>query len=159
MTDTGYSLTITSDTEAVMTRIFDAPREVVYRAYTDPAANPQWWGPRGTTTVVDAMDVRVGGSWRYIQRDAEGNEYAFHGEYLEVVPNEKLVSTFIFEPWPNSVMMDNASFTDEAGRTRITVRSTASDPTALKAMIETGMEAGMIETWDRLNEYVVIQAA
>lgn len=159
MTDTGYSLTITSDTEAVMTRIFDAPREVVYRAYTDPDAVSLWWGPRGMTTVVDAMDVRVGGNWRYIQKDTEGNEYAFHGEYLQVVPNEKLVSTFIFEPWPDSVMTDDATFTDEGGRTRITVHSTASDPAGLKAMIETGMESGMIETWDRLNEYVVAQIA
>lgn len=159
MTDTGYALTIISETEAEMTRLFDAPRELVFRAYTDPAAVAHWWGPRSTTTVVDTMDVRPGGAWRYLQTDNDGNEYAFKGEYLEIVPNEKVVSTFIFEPFPEHVLTDSAVFTDEDGRTRITVRSTTSDPAALKGMIDSGMEQGAIETWDRLAEYLASQQA
>ena len=159
MNDTGYALTIISDTEAEMTRLFDAPRELVYRAYTDPAIIPQWWGPRSTTTVVDTMDVRPGGSWRYVQSDADGNEYAFRGEYLDIVPNEMLVNTFIFEPYPDHVITDTATFSDEGEGTRVTVRSTTSNPEALKGMIESGMEAGAIETWDRLAEYLAAQRA
>ncbi len=74
------SLTTPSDLEIVMTRVFDAPRDLVFKAYTDPEAIPQWWGQRTSTTTVDKMDVRPGGVWRYIQRDADGNEYAFNGE-------------------------------------------------------------------------------
>jgi uncharacterized protein YndB with AHSA1/START domain len=159
MTDTGYALTIISDTEAEMTRLFDAPRELVYRAYTDPAAIPHWWGPRSLSTKVEAMDVRPGGAWRYVQADAEGNEYTFYGEYLELVPNEKVVNTFVFEPFPDHVITDAATFTDEDGRTRVTVHSTTSDPAALKGMLDSGMEAGAIESWDRLAEFLASQPA
>jgi uncharacterized protein YndB with AHSA1/START domain len=87
MRNTG-ALTVTtpSDREIVMTRVFDAPRELVFKAYTDPSLIPQWWGPRGFTTTVDQMDVRPGGVWRFVQRGPDGSEYAFNGVYREIAP-------------------------------------------------------------------------
>ena len=148
------AVTVLSDLELQMSRVFDAPREAVYRAYTDPAAVSQWWGLRSTTTIVDRMDVRPGGSWRYIQRDDDGAEYAFNGEYLEVVPNEKLVNTFEFEPMPGHVITDTAIFEDVEGGTRLTVTSRFASAEDLKGMVESGMEQGANESWDRLAEYL-----
>src|SRR5574339_257992 len=93
-------LTILSDREVVLTRLFDAPRELVFRAHTDPELIPQWWGLRSNTTIVEELELRPGGAWRFVQRDAKGNEFAFHGEYREVMAPERLVNTFEFEGVP-----------------------------------------------------------
>jgi uncharacterized protein YndB with AHSA1/START domain len=93
-------LTLTAEPgqhELVMTRVFDAPRDRVFKTYTDPVLVPRWWGPEGMTTIVDTMDVRKGGIWRYIQCDADGNEYAFNGVYHEVKSPERLIYTLEFE--------------------------------------------------------------
>src|SRR2546428_12255696 len=97
-TDNGYSLSLPSDLEIKMTRIFNAPRELVWKVWIDPALIPQWWGPKRYPTVVDKADVRVGGAWRYISRGANGEEFAFRGEYKEIVPIERITCTFEFEP-------------------------------------------------------------
>ena len=159
MTSSTSSMTIISDTAFEMERTFNAPPDLVFRAYTDPEAIPLWWGPRSHTTEVIEMDVRVGGIWRFVQKDADGNQYPFHGEYLEVEPIERLVNTFIFDPFPDSVMTDAATFTGVEEGTRVTVRSSASDPETVKAMLDSGMEQGAIETWDRLAEYLDTQIA
>lgn len=141
------------DRAFVMSMVFDAPREIVWRVYTNPAAIPRWWGPRRLTTVVDKMDVRVGGKWRYIQTDAEGNQYAFHGEYLTVDAPRLLVSTFEFEGMPGHVMTDSVTF--EAlpdGRTKILSRSAVDSHEAFAAMVQPGMEEGARETWERFGE-------
>jgi uncharacterized protein YndB with AHSA1/START domain len=91
------TLTMPSDREIVMERVFNAPRELVFKAYTDPDLIPKWWGPRYLTTTVDKMDVRVGGVWRFVQRDAQGQESAFNGVYR--VCRERL-SSFLFEGMP-----------------------------------------------------------
>lgn len=148
------TLQILSDTELVMSREFKAPRDLVYRAYTDPEMVSNWWGQRTSTTIVDQMDVTVGGKWRYIQRGEDGSEYAFHGEYVEVIPNEKIVSTFEFEPMPGHVTQDSAVFEDTEDGTRITVTSTFSNAEDLKGMVDSGMEVGATESWDRLQELV-----
>src|SRR5207237_252740 len=90
----------TSERELVTTYIFDAPSELVWKAWTDPKLIPRWWGPRRYTTTVEKMEVRPGGTWRFIQRDAEGNVYGFHGEYKEVVPPKRIVDTFEYEGMP-----------------------------------------------------------
>jgi uncharacterized protein YndB with AHSA1/START domain len=158
---TGTSATTStrlSDNEFVMSRVFDAPRELVFKAYTDPEQVPHWWGPRNVTTIVDKMDVKPGGEWRYIHRDADGTEYGFRGEYREVVPPERLVSTFEFEPMPGHVMVDTAVFEDLDGKTRLTVTSLfLGGKEDLDGMIATGMEAGAIESWDRLAELLATQ--
>lgn len=141
-----------SDREYVMTRVFDAPRDLVFAAYTDPKHIPRWWGQRSSTTIVDKMDVRPGGGWRYIQRDPDGNEYAFNGEYREIVPPERLVSTFEFEGMPGHVVVDSATFAEIDGKTTVTVTSLFQSAEDLDGMLDSGMESGANESWDRLAE-------
>jgi uncharacterized protein YndB with AHSA1/START domain len=153
------SLTMSSDHEIVMSRVFNAPRELVFRAYTDPALIVQWWGPRNVTTVVDKMDVKAGGLWRYIQRDEKGNEYGFKGEYREVTPPERLVNTFEFEPMPGHIVVDTAVFEAlPGGKTRVTVTSQFASKEDRDGMMNSGMEQGATESWDRLSELVATQA-
>src|SRR5207245_5343390 len=95
--------------EILITREFDAPRELVFKACTDPKLIPQWWGPRSLSTEVDKMDVRPGGQWRFINRDAEGNEYAFHGVYHEILAPERVIDTFEFEGLPETGHVDRKS--------------------------------------------------
>ncbi len=136
-----------------MSREFDAPRDLVWKVYTDPALVPKWWGLRHSTTTVDKMDVTVGGQWRFVQSDGRGNEYGFSGVYLEVAPPERLVSTFEFEPMPGHVVTDSATFEELAGgKTRITVRSTFANLEDLEGMLQSGMEGGAVQTWDQLEE-------
>ncbi len=142
--------TFISDREVKIERVFDAPRELLFRAYTDPTLIPRWWGPGYLATTVEQMDVRPEGGWRYTQRDAEGNVYAFHGEYLEVKPPERLVSTFEFEGAPGHVMADAATFDDLDGKTKLTVVSSTNDPEALKGIVAEGMQEGADEGYDRL---------
>ena len=135
-----------------MSRTFDAPRELVWKVYTDPDLVPQWWGLRSSKTVVDKMDFRVGGAWRYIQIDPEGNEYAFKGEYKEIQAPERFVYTFEFEPMPGQISTDTIIF--EAlpdGKTLLTSRTTMDSLEDLEGMLQSGMEDGAIETWDRLE--------
>jgi uncharacterized protein YndB with AHSA1/START domain len=136
----------------VMTREFDAPRELVWKVYTDPAHLPNWWGPRGLTTTVEAMDVRPGGAWRFIQRDTDGNEYAFHGVYHQVVPPERVVSTFEFEGMPGHVMLETMTLEDLGGRTRLTTTSVFQSVEDRDGMLASGMEQGATESMDRLAE-------
>jgi uncharacterized protein YndB with AHSA1/START domain len=136
-----------------MSRVFDAPREFVWKVYTDPAMVPKWWGLRASMTIVDKMDVKVGGVWRYIQIDAEGNEYAFNGVYTEVEAPERLTYTFEFEPMAGHVCTDTILFEEVAGgKTKITARTTFDTLEDLEGMLQSGMEEGAVETWDRLEE-------
>jgi uncharacterized protein YndB with AHSA1/START domain len=143
------SLTILSDREIVMTRVFDAPRELVFKAYTDPQSIPRWWGLNSTTTTVHKMDVRPGGAWRFVESDANG-QYAFHGEYREIVPPERLVQTFEYEGMPGKVIVDTLEFEDLGGKTRLTVTSLFASLEDRDGMLATGMEGGANESWDRL---------
>ena len=141
-----------SDLEIGMTRVFDAPRELVFQAYTDPEHIPHWWGQRNSTTIVDTMDVRPGGLWRYIQRDPDGNEYAFNGEYREVVAPERLVYTFEFEGMPGHIVVNTMTFEERDGKTTITSTSLFASVEDRDGMLESGMESGANESWDRLAE-------
>ncbi|TLZ73408.1 MAG: hypothetical protein E6K14_05465 [Methanobacteriota archaeon] len=135
-----------------MSRVFNAPRERLFRMYTDPKLIPLWWGPRKYATTVEKMDVRPGGVWRYISRDSDGTEFAFNGVYREVAPPERLVSTFEFEGAPGHIVLDTATFEDLGRKTRLTVTSQFDSLEALEGMVGSGMEAGARETWDRLVE-------
>ena len=150
-------LTILSDREVVLTRVFDAPRELVFRAHTDPDLIRQWWGLRSNTTIVEKMDVRQGGTWRFIQCDAEGNEFAFQGEYREVVPPERLVNTFEFEGAPGHIILDTLTFEElPDGRTKLTATSVFETIGDRNGMLNSGMESGSNEAWDRLGELLAI---
>ncbi len=143
-----------SGRRVVMSRVFNAPRERLFRTYTDPKLIPLWWGPRKYATTVEKMDVRPGGIWRYISRDSDGTEFAFNGVYREIVPPERLVSTFKFEGAPGHIVLDTATFEDLGRKTRLTVTSQFDSLEALEGMLGSGMEAGARETWDRLEELI-----
>jgi uncharacterized protein YndB with AHSA1/START domain len=140
----------TSPTELEMTRIFDAPPDLVYQAYTDSKAIPQWWGPARLTTTVETNDVRPGGHWRFIQKDEDGNIFAFNGVYREVKRPERLVSTFEFEGMPGHILVNTATFEDLGGMTKIVAKTVFDNETDLQAMLQSGMESGAVEGWDRL---------
>jgi len=137
--------------EMSYTRTFDAPRELVFKIYLDPNLIPQWWGPGYLTTVVDKMEVRPGGIWRYIQHDPEGNDYAFFGVYHSITPNERIITTFEFEGTPGHVTLDTVDFKEENGKTTLYGQSVFQSVADLQGMAEAGAESGMIEMMDRLE--------
>jgi uncharacterized protein YndB with AHSA1/START domain len=146
------TVTLPSEREIVMTRVFDAPRDLVFKAVTDPTMIPQWWGPRRLTTTVDQLDLRPGGGWRFVQHDAEGNEYAFHGVYQEIVPPERIVQTFEWEGLPGHVSVETMTLEAHDGKTTMTARSVFATAEDRDGMLQSGMEEGARETWDRLAE-------
>lgn len=150
MTTKQHTLTTLSDTEIVMVREFDAPRDLVFAAYTDPELIPKWWGMRGNVTTVDESEVKPGGKWRYVQRNADGQEFGFHGEYREVTPPERLVSTFEFEGMPGHIIVDTTTFEEKNGRTLLTTHSLFANKDDRDGMLAAGMESGAAETLDRL---------
>jgi uncharacterized protein YndB with AHSA1/START domain len=151
---TRHPLTITtpSDLEIKFTRLFDAPRELVFKTYLDPKAIPNWWGPRKYETIVDKMDVRPGGAWRFINRAADGGEHAFRGEYREITPPERIVQTMEYEGAPGDVGVETATFTEQDGRTLLTVISLFTSKESRDGLLQSGMEEGARDTWDRLAE-------
>jgi uncharacterized protein YndB with AHSA1/START domain len=144
--------TLPSDREVAMECVFDAPRELVFTAATDRALIPRWWGPAALATTVEEMDVRPGGVWRYIQRDAAGNEYAFHGRYVEVAAPERLAYTFEFEGMPGHVMSETATFEEHAGRTKMTVVDRFDSVEDRDGSLQSGMEEGARESQERFAE-------
>lgn len=147
------TVTTPTEREIRIEREFDAPRERVFAVYTDPALIPEWFGPRGTTTVVDEMDPRTGGRWRFVMRNADGSESAFRGAYREVTPPERIVQTFEWEPMAGHVSVETATFEDLGdGRTRVVTTSIFHTPEERDGMLGSGMEGGMQETYARLDE-------
>jgi uncharacterized protein YndB with AHSA1/START domain len=138
--------------EVIITRVFDAPRNLVFKAYTDPNLIPQWWGPKRFTTTIDKMDVKPGGLWRFVQRDTAGNEYAFHGVYHEILSPERLVDTFEFEGMPGHVSLETLTLEEIGGKTKVTGRSVFQTVEDRNDMLKSGMEEGVFETMDRLAE-------
>jgi uncharacterized protein YndB with AHSA1/START domain len=137
-------------------RLFDASPERLWQAYADPAQVPLWWGPRRLTTVVDQMDVRVGGKWRFVQRDADGQEFAFNGEYREIIEPTKLAYTFEFEgmPEPGHIIVETVTLEDQGGKTMMRATAQFANLADLEGMISSGMEEGDRESHDRLAELV-----
>jgi uncharacterized protein YndB with AHSA1/START domain len=138
--------------EVIITRVFDAPRDLVFKANTDRNLIPQWWGPRRFTTMIDKMDARAGGLWRFVQRDAAGNEYAFHGVYHEVRSPERIVDTFEFEGMPGNVSLETCTLEDIGGKTKMISRSVYQTVGDRDGMLKSGMEEGVLESMDRLAE-------
>ena len=125
-----------------------APREMVFRAFTEPELYAQWIGPRGFTTDIESFEARSGGSWRLIQKDPEGNEYAFHGIFHEIMPNERIIGTFEFEGLPEAghVSLERTVFEDlPNGRTRLESTSVYMSVEDRDGMLQSGMEKGVEE--------------
>ncbi|MGH7675152.1 MAG: SRPBCC family protein [Gemmatimonadales bacterium] len=148
------TLSLPSDREIMMTRVFDAPRRLVFEAHSKCEHVKHWWGPRRFTLVSCKMDFRPGGAWRYVQRGPDGTEYAFRGEFREIVPPERIVWTFEFEGAPGNIAIETMTLIERGGQTILTTRSLAPSREARDAVLQSGMEKGAAETWDRLAEYV-----
>jgi uncharacterized protein YndB with AHSA1/START domain len=153
--DRGSTETTTVYTEGpdlVMERVFDAPRDLVWKVITDPDRVTNWWGPHGYTTTVEEMDVRPGGRWRFIQHTTGGEDVPFKGEYLEVVPPERMVQTFIYdvEPFNNEAAITTLTLEDLGGKTKMTSRDRFPSVESLEGALSTGMTGGALQTWDRL---------
>jgi uncharacterized protein YndB with AHSA1/START domain len=141
--------------EILIEREFDAPRELVFKAFTDPQLLPQWWGPRYLSTLVDTMDVRPGGQWRFLNRDVQGNEYAFHGVYHEILAPERIIDTFEFEGLPETGHVSLETLTLEelpGGSTRLISQSVFRSVADRDGTLQSGMEEGVRDTYDRLAE-------
>jgi uncharacterized protein YndB with AHSA1/START domain len=141
--------------ELTITRIFNAHRELVFKVFTDPKLYTQWLGPRDLKMTLETFEPRNGGSWRYIQKDEEGNEFAFHGVNHEVLAPERIIGTFEFEGLPEKghVILDTAKF--EAlpdNRTRLTSQSVFQSVEDRDGMLQSGMEDGVNDSYDRLDE-------
>lgn len=141
------------DGDLVYERTFAAPREVVWRANTDPELIPRWWGPHRHSTRVEEMDVRPGGKWRFVSVDGDGTEFAFYGEYLEVEPPERIKWTFMFDVEGIGPQGGPETFTFEEvdGKTKVTSVGHMGSPEAIEGALATGMLDGAIESWDRLE--------
>lgn len=148
------TLTLKSDLEIELTRVFDAPRRLVFEAHSRPEHVRRWWGPRGTTMTSCEMDFRPGGAWRYVLRKANGKEYAFRGEYREIVPPERLVWTFGFEGMPGEPGVEAFTLAERDGKTTLTAVSKFDSVEQRDAVIASGMEKGAAETYDRLEEHL-----
>ncbi|MQA78720.1 MAG: ATPase [Streptosporangiales bacterium] len=154
MTSTDGNLHVTAEPgrhDIVITREFDAHRDLVFDTFTDPEAVPLWWGQTGSNTVVDVMDVRPGGRWRYVEKSDDGAEYAFNGVYHQVKPHERLVYTFEFEGMPGHVLLETIDFVDLGdGRTRLVDTSVFQAIEDRDGMLQSGMESGARESMDQL---------
>ena len=149
-------ITTPGDREVQLERIFDAPRDAVWRAFVDPELIVQWWGPRGTTTEIDHIDVRPGGDWRMIIRGEDGHGQVFRGTFREIRPPSLLERTFEWEGMPGHVAVETVTFEDLGdGRTRLVARSIFHTTAERDQMLTSGgMERGANDSYDRLEELV-----
>ena len=159
------TVTLPTDEQILITREFDAPKHLVYRAYTEPELVKRWWsGERGEVTSVES-DLRTRGRWRYVMVANEGFEVAFHGEFREVIPNERIVSTEVFEGAPDAggypegenqgAAVVTTTFTEVDGRTTMTQVTECGTKEVRDAIIESGMEVGMQEAMDKLERVAI----
>jgi uncharacterized protein YndB with AHSA1/START domain len=148
-------VTLPEDEQTLITREFDAPRHLVYRAWTTPELVKRWWsGNRGETTIAE-IDLRVGGSWRCVMVTDGGFEVAFRGEYREVVPDERIVATEVYEGMPEGEALNTVTFDEAEGRTTLTVLVQHASKEARDAHVNSGMEVGMQEGMDLLEQVAI----
>jgi uncharacterized protein YndB with AHSA1/START domain len=154
------TVTLPTDDQILITREFDAPKHLVYKAWTTPELVKRWWSAnRGEVTIAE-IDLRVGGAWRYVMVTDGGLEVGFHGEYREIVPNERIVSTEVYEGMPQGEgseegTLNTATFTEVDGRTTLTIVVEAPSKEIRDAIIDSGMEAGMQDAMDLLEQVAV----
>jgi len=148
------TVTLPSDTEILITRTFEAPRALVWDCLTTPRHLLRWWGPSWCPMVACDVDLRVGGRWRYLCRDADGNELGWHGEYREIAPEERIVTTEVFEGFPDAESVNTMTLRDDGGHTVLQTLVRHSSREHRDGHVQSGMEAGMQETFDRLDVLV-----
>ena len=148
-------VTLPADEQILITREFDAPKHLVYKAFTTPEFVKRWWHANRGEMIVAEIDLRVGGKWRYVMI-AEGDfEVGFHGEYREIVPNERIVSTEVYEGMPDAEAVNTMTLTEADGRTTLEILVQHASKEHRDAHIESGMEAGMQDAMDLLEEVAV----
>lgn len=156
MNASSSALTVTtpSEREIVMTREFDAPRDLVFEAHTSCEHMTRWWGPRKYEFASCDIDFRPGGKWRVVHRGPDGDEHAFRGEYREIVSPERIVWTFEYEGFPGQISVETLTLEEHDGKTTLTATAVYDTVEARDAMLQSGMEEGAGETMDRLDEYL-----
>jgi uncharacterized protein YndB with AHSA1/START domain len=149
-----FKITTPSDREIRFTRVFDAPRHLVFEAMHKPEHIKRWWGilGEGYSVPVCDVDLRPGGAWRFVNRTPKGELVAFHGVYREVSPPDRVVFTEIFEPYPDSGSVVTAVYTEEDGKTRLTMTASYPSLEVRDMVLKTGMEKGAAISYDRLEE-------
>ena len=157
LTRTGRAVvTLPTDTEIQITREFDAPKHLVYEAWTTPELVKRWWSGNMGEVMSAEIDLRVGGRWRYVMVTDDGFEVAFHGDYLEIVPNERIVTTEVYEGAPEGGAgeppLNIITFAEAAGRTTLTLLVQTTNKAVRDMIIDSGMEIGMQQAWDRLEQ-------
>jgi uncharacterized protein YndB with AHSA1/START domain len=152
-------LTLPAEDKILVTREFDAPRHLVYKAWTTPELVAQWWTARRGAAKEMEIDLRVGGRWRYAMETADGQEVAFHGEYKEIVPDERIVSTEVYEGAPvpaaeaeANATVNTATFAEAEGRTTVTILIQCPSPEVREMIVASGMEDGLQDALDLLEE-------
>lgn len=135
-------------------REFNAPRDLIFRAHTDPELLVQWLGPRRLTMTVDRLEIRDGGTWRYVHREPDGTEYGFHGVFHGTPSVDGIVQTFEYEGAPGHVSLESLTLEERDGRTLVRAHSVYQSIEARDAMIESGMEQGLNEGYERLDELI-----
>jgi uncharacterized protein YndB with AHSA1/START domain len=148
-------VTLPTETQILITREFDAPRHLVYKAITTPELVKRWWNAKRGTVTVAEIDLRVGGKWRSVMVTDGGFEVAFHGEYREIVPNERIVSTEVYEGAPGgdeNGTLNTVTLVERNGRTTLTTLVQAPNRMVRDAIIDSGMESGMQDAYDLLEE-------
>ena len=160
MTSGSARLTFPSDTQILITRDFAAPKHLVYQAITTPELVKRWWNAKRGEVTVSEIDLREGGKWRSVMVTPDGFEVAFHGEYREIVPTERIVSTEVYEgtPDPNpdvNATVNTVTLTEQNGQTTMTVLIDCPSPEVRDAIVESGMEAGMQDAYDLLEEVAI----
>ena len=149
-----FKVTTPSDREIVITRLFDAPRHLVFEAMSKPEHIRQWWGNLGAgySVPVCEVDLRVGGAWRFTNRTPKGEMATFYGVYREVAPPGRVVFTEIFEPFPDAESVVTAVLTEEQGKTRLVATCLYPSLEVRDMVLQTGMEKGAALSYDRLDE-------
>ncbi len=138
--------------QIVITREFDAPRDLVFRAYSDPELLVQWLGPRDLAMTIDRYDIRDGGTWRYVHKDAQGNEYGFHGVFHGTPSPDGIVQTFEFEGVPGHVSLDTTTLEQHGHKTLMRAVSSFQSVEDRDGMVASGMERGLQDSMERLAE-------
>lgn len=149
------TVTLKSNLDVEFTRVFVAPRRLVFEAHAKAEHVERWWGPRGSMMTACDLDFRPGGRWRFVLRTADGHEVTFHGEFREIVPPERFVWTFGFGDMEGG--LETYTFTERDGRTTLTSVGHFESVESRDAAIASGMEKGAAETWDRLAELLATQ--
>ena len=146
------TVTLPTDEQILITRVFSAPKHLVYKAWTTPELVKRWWSSNMGETTVAEIDLRVGGTWRYVMVTSDGFEVGFHGEYREIVSNELIVSTEVYEGIPEGESLNTATFTEVDGRTTLAILVQHQNQEHRDAHIDSGMEAGMQKSLDYLEQ-------